>query len=464
MHVDHRDTIVAPATAPGAAAIAVLRLSGPDAIRIAEKFFHSRSLKKKSLAGKAGNTVHFGFIVEKNVVIDEVLITLFRAPHSYTGEDTVEVSCHGSVYIQQKLLSMFLSSGARAAGPGEFTLRAFLAGKMDLSQAEAVADLVASTSSVSHEVAMKQMRGGFSAKIRQLREQLVQFAALVELELDFSEEDVEFADRSKLSMLINEIDAVIAKLIESFQFGNVIRNGIPVVIAGRPNAGKSTLLNALLQEERAIVSEVPGTTRDTIEDHIVIEGVQFRFIDTAGLRETTDKIEQIGVSRAKEAMEKAAAVLYIFDAHDMSAGEVASELHDIRQHVANAEVIVVANKSDLENEEALRDEFADLGQVVFISAKEHTGLEGLKERLLSFYFSKADAAVDTVVTNARHARSLELAGQALDRVQGGLDNKVPGDLLTQDIRTALNELGLITGQVTGDDLLQHIFSKFCIGK
>lgn len=457
------DTIVALATAHGSAAIAVIRISGPGSFDCVEPFFFSRELRKKSLLGKASHTVHFGVLKHQEVIIDEVLVTLFRGPNSYTGQDSLEISCHGSAFIQQQLLQLFLSAGARMAQPGEFTMRAFLNGKLDLSQAEAVADLIASNSSVSHQVAMQQMRGGFSAKIRALRDNLVNFASLIELELDFSEEDVEFADRSQLKGLVLTINKVVENLINSFEVGNVIKNGIPVAIVGKPNAGKSTLLNVLLEDERAIVSEIPGTTRDTIEDEITIEGVRFRFIDTAGLRTTTDVIEQIGVSKALETIKRSAIVIYLFDAHTLSSGDLKQELAVLDGHIGNSQLLIVANKIDSENIADLKEEFSD-SSVIYISAKEQKNIDELKKALVSLFDARTVAVTDTIVTNARHAAALRNAGIALQQVIKGLDANIAGDLLALDIRYALEELGNITGQVTNEDLLENIFMRFCIGK
>jgi tRNA modification GTPase len=333
MRINTNDTIAALATAHGNAAIAVLRLSGPDAVEIVEKYFHGKDFHKKKLSDKRSHTAHFGLIIHNGAVLDEVVVTLYKGTHSFTGQESVEISCHGSVFIQQQLLQLFLNGGARMANAGEFTLRAFLNGKLDLSQAEAVADLIASNSAVSHQVAMQQMRGGFSSKIKVLRDHLVNFAALIELELDFSEEDVEFANRGDLENLIGSISGIIKNRINSFEIGNVIKNGIPVAIVGKPNAGKSTLLNVLLEDDRAIVSEIPGTTRDVIEDEISIEGVLFRFIDTAGIRTTSDVVEQIGVNKAYEAMKKSAIVIYLFDSHEISSGDLKNEIEMLSAHI-----------------------------------------------------------------------------------------------------------------------------------
>ncbi|MBX3165621.1 MAG: tRNA uridine-5-carboxymethylaminomethyl(34) synthesis GTPase MnmE [Bacteroidetes bacterium] len=458
------DTIIAPATAHGSAAIAVIRLSGEQVFDLAEQFFYTKRLHKKTLKNKASHTVHFGLLVNKGVIIDEVLITVFKAPHSYTGQNSLEISCHGSPYIQQQILQLFLNAGARMAEQGEFTLRAFLNGKFDLSQAEAVADLIASNSSVSHQMAMQQMRGGFSNKIKTLREQLINFASLIELELDFSEEDVEFANRDELKKLIASINQVIQKLINSFELGNVIKNGIPVTIVGKPNAGKSTLLNVLLEDDKAIVSDIPGTTRDTIEDEITIDGVLFRFIDTAGLRTTSDIIEQMGVNKALDVMKKSAVVMYLFDAHTFGSGDLKKEIELLKEHIGNAQLVIVANKIDTETGSSLQQEFSDFPDIVYISAKEQKNISGLKQKLVSLYDLRAIEASDTIVTNARHAAALRNAAKALENVNTGLQNNVASDFLALDIRYALEELGNITGEVTSDNLLENIFSKFCIGK
>lgn len=458
------DTIVALATAHGTAAIAVIRVSGPSAISLIEPFFFNRLQKPKTLSDKLSHTVHFGLIVHQDIIIDEVLLTLFKAPNSYTGQESIEISCHGSPFIQQQLLSLLLSVGARMAEPGEFTMRAFLNGKFDLSQAEAVADLIASNSAVSHQVAMKQMRGGFSDKIKLLRENLIDFAALIELELDFSEEDVEFANRSDLKKLVTKIYDVILKLVNSFEVGNVIKNGIPVAIVGKPNAGKSTLLNVLLEDERAIVSEIPGTTRDTIEDELIIEGVLFRFIDTAGIRTTTDMIEQIGVNKAFEAIKKSAIVIYLFDAHTFSCGDLKQEIELLKEHIGSSQLLIVANKIDIEDLPDLENEFLDFPGVIYISAKEQRNVDQLKRKLVALFDTRTLDTTDTIVTNARHANSLKNAAKALENILVGLKANIAGDLLALDIRYALDELGNITGQVTNDDLLESIFTRFCIGK
>jgi tRNA modification GTPase len=464
MKIITNDTIVALATAHGSAAIAVIRLSGERSIEIVDQFFYARDLKKKSLVKKKTHSANFGIILHQGVIIDEVLITIFKAPNSYTGQESVEISCHGSVFIQQQLLQLFISAGARMAEPGEFTMRAFLNGKLDLSQAEAVADLIASNSSVSHQVAMQQMRGGFSAKIKSLRDNLINFASLIELELDFSEEDVEFADRTELKNLVTTINSVIKKLIASFEVGNVIKNGIPVAIVGKPNAGKSTLLNVLLEDDRAIVSEIPGTTRDTIEDEMIIDGVLFRFIDTAGLRTTTDIIEQIGVNRALEAIKKSAIIIYLFDSHTLSSGDLKLEMELLKEYIGSSQLLVVANKIDTENYEGLKKEFCDFSDIIYISSKEQKNIDVLKQKLVTLFDTRTLDVSDTIVTNARHAGSLKNAEIALTNVARGLSENIASDLLALDIRYALEELGNITGEVTNEDLLENIFTRFCIGK
>jgi tRNA modification GTPase len=460
----NNDIITALATPHGVGAIAVIRLSGKGALDLVDTVFYNREGQPKPVSDKPSHTVHFGIIKEEEIIIDEVLVSIFRGPNSYTGEDTAEISCHGSNFIQQQLLQLFIRKGARLAQPGEFTLRAFLNGKMDLSQAEAVADLIASTSGTSHEIAMQQMRGGFSGKIRILRENLVNFASLVELELDFSEEDVEFADREDLKQLIISIQNVVERLIESFEVGNVIKNGIPVAIVGKPNAGKSTLLNALLDEDKAIVSDIPGTTRDAIEDEISIDGILFRFIDTAGIRETNDAIEVIGVSRTFEKIKQSSIIIYLFDVHELSRAELLKVLEELRPKIGESQLIVLGNKIDKEDLDYTQKEFAGIPGLLLISAKEGHGLEDLKQRLVHLFDSRTVNVTETIVTNARHVQSLQNTAFALDKVYEGLSNNISGELLATDIRNALHHLGLITGEVTTDDLLENIFSKFCIGK
>ena len=460
----NNDTIAALATPHGFGAIAVIRLSGKDAIAITERVFFTKTLKPKLLHNKASHTAHFGIIAEDDVILDEVLATIFKAPTTYTGEEIVEIACHGSVFIQQQILQLLFKHGARPAQAGEFTLRAFLNGKLDLSQAEAVADLIASNSASSHQVAMQHMRGGFSSKIAVLRENLLNFASLIELELDFSEEDVEFADRTDLKKLVHTILSIIEKLILSFDLGNVIKHGVPVAIVGKPNAGKSTLLNVLLDDERAIVSEIPGTTRDTIEDELIIDGVLFRFIDTAGIRTTTDVIEQMGVNKAFEVIKKSAIIVYLFDTHELSMGDLELELSLIKDHIGTSQLLVVGNKIDFEVLEDLKKEFVSVANITFISAKEKNNMEELKQKLVSLFDTRTVNTTDTIVTNSRHVSSLNKAFAALSKVNEGLATNIQSDFLALDIRYALEALGEITGQVTNDDLLGNIFSKFCIGK
>jgi tRNA modification GTPase len=460
----HTETIVALASPQGIGAIGVIRLSGPDAIRICNSVFGTKTLKKKNLEEVKTHTIHFGVIHDGDVILDEVLASVFKAPHSYTSENTVEISCHGSPYIQQQIIQLFIRQGARLATQGEFTLRAFLNGKLDLSQAEAVADLISSNSATSHQVAMQQMRGGFSNKIKLLRQNLIDFASLIELELDFSEEDVEFADRSDLKNLVNSIQRIVQRLIDSFEVGNVIKNGIPVAIVGKPNAGKSTLLNALLNEEKAIVSEIPGTTRDVIEDEISIDGVLFRFIDTAGIRETTDIIESIGVERAYEQIKLSSIAIYLFDVHEITPNELKQIVSEIEPHLHNSQLVLVANKIDKEDMEYTYREFAEFKNMIFISAKEQTGIDELKKHLVTLFDNSTVNVTETIVTNARHVEALRHTNSALIKVLEGLNSNVSGDFLAMDIRQALHHLGTITGEISSDDLLTNIFSRFCIGK
>ncbi|MBK6988198.1 MAG: tRNA uridine-5-carboxymethylaminomethyl(34) synthesis GTPase MnmE [Bacteroidetes bacterium] len=458
------ETIAALATPPGMGAIAVVRLSGTRAIEIADEFFIARK-KGVRLVNAKSHTLHFGVIKKGGEMIDEVLISVFKGPHSYTGENTVEISCHGSVFIQQQILSLCQQHGARYAQPGEFTLRAFLNRKLDLSQAEAVADLIASDSAGSHKLALEQMRGGFSAEITMLRQELIHFASLIELELDFAEEDVEFANRDELKQTINKLQKYISRLIESFDLGNVIRTGIPVVIAGKPNVGKSTLLNALLNEDRAIVSEIAGTTRDTIEEEITLGGIKFRFIDTAGIRETKDAIESIGVSKTFEKMKQSPVVLYLFDLQETGAGDLKIELEDISKDLhTEIRLYPIGNKVDKENSKAIQYEFSHFSNITFISAKEKINIDSIVSLLLSFANSGTNVNGSAIVTNVRHIQELRETAQALTNVYNGLEQKVTNDFIAGDLRMALHHLGLITGAITTDDLLENIFSKFCIGK
>jgi tRNA modification GTPase len=458
------DTIVALSTPQGVGAIGVIRLSGAKAFELINAVYATKDLKKKQLQNFATHTIHYGVILEGDVIIDEVLVSLFKAPHSYTSENTIEISCHGSPFIQQQIIQLFIKQGARMAQQGEFTLRAFLNGKLDLSQAEAVADLIASNSATSHQVAMQQMRGGFSNKIKTLRQNLIDFASLIELELDFSEEDVEFADRSDLKKLVNSIQRIVQRLIDSFEVGNVIKNGIPVAIVGKPNAGKSTLLNVLLEEDRAIVSDIPGTTRDVIEDEVTIEGVQFRFIDTAGIRETNDVIESIGVEKTFQQIKLSAIAIYLFDAHEITASELKLIVKEIEPHLFNSQLVLMANKIDKEDVEYTKREFAAFPEMLFISAKERIGIDELKKHLVHLFDSRTVNLTETIVTNARHVEALRHTNVALIKVLDGLNQNVSGDFLAMDIRQALHHLGTITGEISSDDLLGNIFSRFCIGK
>jgi tRNA modification GTPase len=456
------DTIVALATPSGVGAIGVIRLSGPDAIRIANSVFHGKNLEQQ-----ASHTVHLGTIRnDEGRILDEVLATVFVAPRSYTCENVVEVSCHGSDYIIQELMQLFIQKGARTANPGEYTLRAFLNGQMDLSQAEAVADLIASSSKSSHAIAMQQMRGGFSDEIKKLRQELIDFASLIELELDFSEEDVEFADRSKLEDLVQKIQRIIKALLDSFQLGNVMKNGVSTVIAGRPNAGKSTLLNALLNEERAIVSEIAGTTRDTIEEVLNIKGVQFRIIDTAGIRDATDTIEAIGVEKTMQKVQSSALLVYVFDVVDTQPEEVRADLEKLVHE--NIHVLVVANKMDLNPYTKKEHYFPENSTVDYhwvpVSALNKMNIDYLKESLHDAVLSKKINLESTIVANARHYEALQKAYQDLDRVLQGLSTGITADFVAMDIRAALHHLGEITGEISTDDLLGNIFGRFCIGK
>jgi tRNA modification GTPase len=453
------------ATPDGVGAIGVIRVSGNDAFKVSSKLFYKKDGKAVDVSKLKSHTIHFGVIKEKDVVLDEVLLNVFAAPHSYTAENIVEFSCHGSRYIQQQIIQLLIRNGARLADAGEFTFRAFFNKRLDLVQAEAVADLIASTSATSHQVAMQQMRGGFSTKIKILRENLVNFASLIELELDFSEEDVEFADRTDLKNLVLSIEKVIHRLVDSFELGNVIKNGIPVAIVGKPNSGKSTLLNTLLDEDRAIVSEIPGTTRDAIEDEISIDGIMFRFIDTAGIRQTSDLIEQIGVSRTFEKIQKSSIVLYLFDVHELTSKELQKEVDEIKLHLNDrSQLIIVGNKIDKEDLAYTEREFAAFKDILFISAKERHNMDALRKRFVDLFDSRTVNVTETVVTNARHVQALHNAGSALEKVLDGLNKNISGELISVDIKTALHHLGLITGEVTTEDLLQNIFSKFCIGK
>jgi tRNA modification GTPase len=454
---DWDDTIVALATPPGIGAIGVIRLSGKKAFLIANELFPS-----KDLLQQPSHTIHVGFMKDEEKPLDEVVISLFKGPRSYTGEDVIEISCHGSPFIHQQIIDVCIKKGARLAKPGEFTQRAFLNGKLDLAQAEAVADLIASNTEASHRTALNTIRGGFSAKLKELRERLIRFSALIELELDFSQEDVEFADRKQFYELITETQQTTTQLIASFRLGNVIKNGVSVAIIGKPNAGKSTLLNVLLNEDRAIVSEIPGTTRDTIEEVINIDGILFRLIDTAGIRQhTSDVIENAGVERSLEKMKQSDLVLYLFDVNEKKS-EVRSLKSEIEKHQMN--YILVGNKIDQLGEAESRNKFADQDKVVFISAEQGLHTEVLKERMADTVLQGQVQTENTIITNARHYHALKEVEKSLIDIQNGLDNKLPGDLLASDIRRCLHYLGEITGEVSNEDLLDYIFSKFCIGK
>ncbi len=451
------DTIVAIATPQGVGAIGIIRLSGSKAFEIINYLFPSKDLERQS-----SHTLHVGYLKEEDKVLDEVVVSLFKAPKSYTGEDVIEISAHGSPFIHQQIVEACLKQGARLAKPGEFTQRAFLNGKLDLAQAEAVADLIASNTAASQKAALHTIRGGFSANLKDLRERLLKFSALIELELDFSQEDVEFADRTQLYELIEELQSSTGKLISSFQLGNVIRNGVSVAIVGKPNAGKSTLLNNLLNENRAIVSDIPGTTRDTIEEVINIDGILFRLIDTAGIREhTTDMIESAGIERSLEKIKQAELVLYVFDVND----EIA-ELKTWQHRAEKDEIrfLLVVNKIDSADEKAAREKFAAFDQIVFISAKNNMHTEVLREKMVDLILEGKVQSENTIITNTRHFHALKEVARSLKDIKEGLDKKIPGDLLALDIRRSLHYLGEITGEITNEDQLDYIFSKFCIGK
>lgn len=451
------DMIVALATPPGIGAIGVLRLSGKGVIQLVNSMFPS-----KDLSEEPGNSIHVGLILKDEKPIDEVVISLFRSPRSYTGEDTVEISCHGSPYIQQQIIEACLISGARMAKPGEFTLRAFLNGKMDLVQAEAVADLIASGTKAAQETALNQIKGGFSNILSALREELIKFSALIELELDFSQEDVEFADRTALHLLLNKIQIAVDDLLQSFQLGNVIKNGVSVAIVGKPNAGKSTLLNALLQENRAIVSSIAGTTRDTIEEVLNIDGILFRLVDTAGIRNSNDEIESIGIERSKEKMDKADIVLYMFDVNDENEEELSQIEHELISK--SKSFLLIANKADDPSMIARVSEKFISPNILFVSAKLQLNLGQLKQQLIHKVISGTINTENTIVTNARHFQSLQKVATSINSIQQGMEQHIPGDLLAIDIRQCLYHLGEITGEITNEDQLDFIFSKFCIGK
>jgi tRNA modification GTPase len=458
------DTIIALATPSGIGAISVIRISGNNAITIVDSFF--KSIKKgKQLIKQKTHTIHLGHIINNGIILDEVLVSVFKNPNSYTGENVVEISCHGSTYIQQEIIQLFLQNGCRMADNGEFTMRAFLNGKMDLSQAEAVADVIASNSEASHVMAIQQMRGGISNELKELRGQLLDFAALIELELDFSGEDVEFADRTKFKELVAKITLVLKRLIDSFSFGNAMKNGIPVAIIGEPNVGKSTLLNALLNEEKAIVSDIAGTTRDAIEDELIIEGVAFRFIDTAGIRETEDVVENIGIKKAYEKAENAQLIIFLIDAKTENKENRFAEIKTIKDRFPNKKLLVIANKTDLIPQQEIKDLQTDIENLIPLSAKHKVGIDELKNELTSLVNIGALSNNETIVTNSRHFEALNNALIAISSVQKGIELAISTDLFSIDIRECLRHLGAITGDYDVDkDILGHIFSNFCIGK
>ncbi len=454
------DTIIALSTPPGIGAIAVIRVSGGEAIAIAEGIF--QPIQEKKLSDQKSHTIHLGYIADKQHIIDKVLVSLFKGPNSYTGEDVIEISCHGSRYIQQEIIALFIRNGCRLAHAGEFTLRAFLNGKMDLSQAEAVADLISSENEASHSLAMQQMRGGISNEIKKLRDELTDFASLIELELDFSGEDVEFADTARLKELVTKIQNLLRNLLDSFALGNAVKHGIPVAIIGEPNVGKSTLLNALLNEERAIVSEIPGTTRDAIEDEISIKGVGFRFIDTAGIRETKDHVEGIGIKKTYEKIGKADLVLYLSE-YQISTEDSKEELEQLAAQYPDKKIVHIITKFDLAKSSDGTLPSAN-STSMYISAKTGKGIQELKETLYALVVEGELGADRTLLTNSRHYEALQHALTAINSVEKGLSDEVSGDLLAVDIRQALHHMGEITGEITTEDLLGNIFANFCIGK
>jgi len=449
------DTIAALATPQGMGAIGVIRVSGKETFEIVNKLFTSKNLLQQS-----SHTLHVGLLKYNDTILDEVVVSLFKSPRSYTGEDVIEISCHGSVYVQEKILDALVQSGARIAKPGEFTQRAFLNGKFDLAQAEAVADLIASNTEASKKASLQQMRGGFSNALKDVREQLLKFSALIELELDFSQEDVEFADRAQLYNLLNEAKEKVTALLKSFRLGNVIKNGVQVAIIGKPNAGKSTLLNTLLNEERAIVSDIAGTTRDTIEETVNINGILYRLIDTAGIREhTSDIIESFGVERSLQKMRNADIVLYIFDVHNLTDKELSTIKNEFEKE--NIKHIFLGNKADADNKQY---HFSADKKIIFISALQQKNIDVLKQALFDATIQDDTLSEQTIVTNARHVAALEKVNDSLNDIISGLNDKLPGDLLALDIRTCLHYLGEITGAITNEEQLDYIFSKFCIGK
>ena len=455
----NQETIVALATPNGLGAISVIRISGLNAISITEKLFKPKGNKK--LSNQKSHTVHLGHLIRNGHELDEVLVTLFKGPHSYTGENTIEISCHGSTYIQQEIIDLFIENGIRVANPGEFTLRAFINGKMDLNQAEAVADLIASENEGSHKLAMEQMKNGFSNDLKKLRSELLHFSSMIELELDFSQEDVEFAERSEFKKLTIKIQSELEKLIDSFKSGNVLKNGISVAIAGKPNAGKSSLLNTLLNEDKAIVSDIPGTTRDSIEDSLVIDGINFRFTDTAGLRETKDLIESKGIEKTKEKINSARILIYLFDSNDTSFKEINSDLESFKRE--DLSILLVRNKVDLKNTNQILINELEKFEIIEISANNAESVNLLKKRLIN-EINILNPYTDTVISNSRHYEALMNALKAIEEVNIGLKSDISGDLLSVDIRKSIEHLAEITGEITNDDVLGNIFANFCIGK
>lgn len=458
----NQDTIIALATPNGLGAISVLRISGKESISVTEKVFKAKN--NKLLSKQDSHTVHLGHLIKKGHQLDEVLVTLFKGPHSYTGENTIEISCHGSIYIQKEIINLFIDNGIRVANPGEFTLRAFLNGKMDLNQAEAVADLIASENEGSHKLAMQQMKSGFSDDLKKLRAELLHFSSMIELELDFSQEDVEFVERGEFKKLTNKIKLELNTLINSFQSGNVLKNGISVAIAGKPNAGKSSLLNTLLNDEKAIVSDIPGTTRDSIEDSLIIQGINFRFTDTAGLRETTDFIESKGIEKTINKIKNAKILLYLFDTNDTNVNEIKSSINNFKRD--DLSIILVRNKIDLINQNSkLLDDIKSISksQLLEIEATDAKSVESLKIRLIN-EVELLNPYTDIIISNSRHYEALIKALRAIEEVNEGLVDNVSGDLLSVDIRRSIDHLSEITGEITNDDVLGNIFANFCIGK
>ena len=456
----NQDTIIALATPNGLGAISVIRISGKESISITESVFKSKS--KNLLSNQKSHTVHLGHLIKKGHELDEVLITLFKGPHSYSGENTIEISCHGSTYIQKEIINLFIENGIRIANPGEFTLRAFLNGKMDLNQAEAVADLIASENEGSHKLAMQQMKSGFSDDLKKLRTELLHFSSMIELELDFSQEDVEFVERDEFKKLTNKIKLELNALINSFQSGNVLKNGISVTIAGKPNAGKSSLLNTLLNDDKAIVSDIPGTTRDSIEDSLVIEGINFRFTDTAGLRETTDYIESKGIEKTISKIKSSKILLYLFDSNDTNIHEINNSIDNFKRD--DLSIILVRNKIDLINQNTkLLKDLKSTANIIEIEATDSKSVDLLKIRLIK-EVELLNPYTDIIISNSRHYEALIKALKAIEEVNEGLMNSLSGDLLSVDIRRSIEYLAEITGEITNDDVLGNIFANFCIGK